>query len=222
MDNCGCSLTGKAVGDQLIVGGSSPPARCHGRVAKSPPGRLLTKPEWSKQLNDWHYLGATCCGVIFAWGHDEGCCVYNVPRSRMISRWFPGLKMVELSRMVGAPGHAYAMTSLMAESLREAKHRGFDVAVTYADPIQDHTGCVYKAGNWVSDGFSSNERVWFLDGKRISRKGMYSKHGTQAEVVIRGLYKDRLSIIPGFPKPRFLMGLTRAGRKAVAERYKNG
>jgi hypothetical protein len=136
----------------------------------------------------------------------------------MISAWFPGLHMIELSRMVGAPGHTWAMTSLMAESLAEAKRRAYDVAVTYADPIQGHSGTVYKAGNWLAYGLSSREKVWTLDGKRISRKGMYGKHGTQSESIIAGIYGDRLRITPGYPKPRFLMGLTRVGRKAVAKR----
>jgi hypothetical protein len=140
----------------------------------------------------------------------------------MISKWFPGLRMIELSRMVGAPGHTWAMTSLMAESLAEAKRRAYDVVVTYADPVQGHRGTVYKAGNWLAYGMSTRESVWRLDGKRISRKGLYNKHGTQSVPACKEIYGDRLQITPGFPKPRFLMGLTRAGRKAVAERITKG
>ncbi len=190
----------------------------HGRVAKSPPGCILTIDEWHAQLDDWHYLGASCRGVIYAWGHDEGCCVYTNPRSRMIARQFPDCRVIELARMVGKPDHEWAMTSLMAESLREATRAGYDVCITYADPVAGHNGTVYRAGNWIPDGCSSCERVWTLDGKRISRRSMYDRHGTQSESVCNGIYGDRLQITPGQPKPRFLYGLTKKGRKAIASR----
>lgn len=185
----------------------------HGRTLPSPPGRSLSRDEWSKQLNQWHYLGASCKGVVLAWGHDEGCCIYGNPRSRNIEKWFPDLMVGELIRMVGAPGHLWSMTSLMAQA---HKHLNYDVLVTYADPTAGHNGAVYRAGNWISVGLSSNESVWVLDGKRISRRWVYDQHGTQSQSRAKEIYGDRLIISPGQPKPRFILGLSKRGKKAVS------
>lgn len=184
----------------------------HGRTQASPPGRVLSRHEWETQLNKWHYLGASCKGITLAWGHDEGCCIYGNPRSRKIEKWFPNLLVGELIRMVGCPGHLWSMTSLMAQAHRNLK---YDILVTYADPTAGHNGAVYRAGNWKSIGVSSTEAIWLLDGKRISRRWVYDQHGTQSIAVAKQIYGDRLTISPGQPKPRFLLGLTRNGRVAV-------
>lgn len=170
-------------------------------------------------LDDWHYLGATCRGVMIALGHDEGCCVFTNPRSRMIARWFPDLKMIELARMVGKPNHEWAMTSLMSLSLKEVKRQGWDVVITYADPVAGHNGAVYRAGNWTFCGMSTQGHgVWYLDGKRVSPRSFYDRHGTQARKPMLELYGDRLRIDEEKAKPRFLMGLSKSGIRAVKER----
>lgn len=190
----------------------------HGRVRKSPPVRLLSKPEWTKMLDEWHYLGSKCAGGAIAYGHDEGCCVFAYPRSNGVTKWFPGLKVTELARMVGKPNHDWAMSSLMAASLCEMRKRGYDVVITYADPLAGHDGAVYRASNWTPLGLSSTEPVWHLDGVRVSRKNMYNIHGHCKPTVFREMFGDRFQVSKGVPKPRFLMGLTRDGRRAVQER----
>lgn len=187
----------------------------HGRVALSPLGQELLKDDWSSLLNKWHYLGASCKGIVLAWGHSEGCCIYGNPRSRKIELWFPDLKMLELLRMVGIDGHKWSLTSLMAQAHKVLKQRAVDILVTYADPTAGHNGTIYSAGNWVSIGYSSTEAVWTLDGKRISRRWVYDQHGTQSVPVAKQIYGNRLVISPGKPKPRFLLGLTKKGKKAV-------
>lgn len=53
-----------------------------------------------------------------------------------------------------------------------------DILVSYADPSAGHAGVIYKAGNWISDGRTDDERKTprfdYADaktGKRYSRKG---------------------------------------------------
>lgn len=187
----------------------------HGRTAVSPPGRILTHEEWSSQIQDWHYLGSRCRGVIFSWGHSEGCCVFTNPRSREISKWFPELIVQELARMVGKPNHMWAMSSLMSDSIKECKRRGWDILITYADPSNSNTGSVYRAANWIPFGESTRERVWYLDDIRVSRRSMYDKHGTQSVPAMKVIYGDRLRFVEGFPKPRFIYGVSRKGRKFI-------
>lgn len=168
----------------------------------SPPIRLLTSTEANSQLKRWHYLG-TVKGIIFAVGHDEGCCVFTNCRSREYEKRI-GCRVVELARMVGKPKHKWAMSSLMAAAVKEAFKRGYQLIVTYADPYVGHHGKVYLAANWQPDGTSSKDTVYLLDGKRISRRYLYDLHGTQSKSRMKEIYGNRLQFEPSPPKQRFI------------------
>ena len=117
--------------------------------------------------------------------------------------------------MVGKPLHLWSMTSLMSQAHKELKHLGWDVIITYADPIAKHNGTVYKAGNWIENGTSSTEKVWLLDDKRCSRRSFYDRHGTQSVRAMKAIYGDRLKILPGKPKQRFFLGISKRGKKFI-------
>ena len=178
----------------------------HGRVAKSPPIRMLRPQEANQMLNSWHYLGEVR-GVIVALGHSEGCCVFTNPRSRLLDSHFAASQVIELARMVGMPNHQWAMTSLMAQSLQYIKRMGYTTVITYADPWNSNTGMVYRAGNWQPDGTTQSDTVYLLDGKRISRRTFYDRHGTQSRTAMKAIYGDRLQFEVAPPKQRFVMHL---------------
>jgi hypothetical protein len=169
-------------------------------LGKTPFCRLLTAIEANKMLNDWHYLGAVR-GILFSVGHDEGVCVFTNCRSREYEKKHPGV--VELSRMVGMPDHKWAMSSLMAQAVRECKKRGYTEIITYADPWNNNTGRVYLAAGWEPAGTTGADMVYMLDGKRISRRTMYDRHGTQSRVKMKEIYGDRLQFEIAPPKPIF-------------------
>jgi hypothetical protein len=155
-------------------------------------------------LEKWHYLGSVI-GIIFSVGHEEGCCVFTNCRSRNYEKNHPGV--IELSRMVGMPGHKWAMSSLMAQAVRECRNRGYKEIITYADPWNKNTGAVYLAAGWKRIGETGKDTVYMLDGERIARRTLYDRHGTQSRVEMKGIYGDRLQFEDAPPKPIFRKSL---------------
>jgi len=172
--------------------------------SKTPICRLLTAEESNRMLEQWHYLGAVQ-GILFSVGHDEGCCVFTNCRSRVYEKKHPGV--VELSRMVGMPNHTWAMSSLMAQAVRECKKRCYKEIITYADPWNNNTGKVYLAAGWAPAGATGKDMVYMLDGERIARRTLYDRHGTQSRKKMKEIYGERLQFEVAPPKPIFKKAL---------------
>ena len=166
--------------------------------------RLLTAQESNEMLEKWHYLGKVQ-GILFSIGHEEGCCVFTNCRSRIYEKKHPGV--VELSRMVGMPDHKWAMSSLMAQAVRECRKLGYTSIITYADPWNHNTGKVYLAAGWTPAGATGQDMVYVLDGKRIARRTLYDRHGTQSRAKMTEIYGDRLRFEIAPPKPIFIKTL---------------
>jgi len=162
--------------------------------------RLLTAEESNKMLEQWHYLGSVI-GIVFSIGHEEGCCVFTNCRSRNYEKKHAGV--IELARMVGMPDHKWAMSSLMAQAVRECRKRGYTEIITYADPWNKNTGKVYLAAGWEAVGKTGADTVYLLDGERISRRTFYDRHGTQSRDKMKAIYGDRLKFEVAPPKPIF-------------------
>src|SRR5690606_30293121 len=82
-------------------------------------------------------------------------------------------RVIALSRLVVIPGEPQnCATLLLGASLRLLRRtRRWDVAITFADKAQGHTGAIYLATNWSPDGESAPERLWFdADGRQVARK----------------------------------------------------
>jgi hypothetical protein len=175
-------------------------------LEKSPPVRLLTIKETNKMLNDWHYLGKVK-GVLYSYGHEEGCCVFTNCRSRMFEQKNKrkNINVIELTRMVGKNKHKWSMSSLMSQCEKELKKLNkYDLIVTYSDPFAGHNGMTYKSANWIFDGFSTKEKVYLIDGKRIARRTLYDRHGTQSIPKMKEIYGNRLEIKESGKKKRFI------------------
>ncbi len=175
-------------------------------LIKSPPVVRISSEFANDMLDRWHYLGKVP-GIICAFGNPFGCCVFITCRSRMYqtNQRKAGKNVIELGRMVGEPGHSYAMSSLMSACINELKKLNeYDFVVTYSDPMAGHDGHTYLAAGWVFDGYSSKEDVYKIDGKRISRRALYSRHGTQSVPVMKEIYGNRLVILEGMEKKRFI------------------
>lgn len=177
---------------QSSSGGSSPTSA----LLKSPICRILTEQEANVLLAKWHYLGPVR-GQIISVGHDEGCCVFTNCRSRILGKT---AGIIELTRMVGAPNHKWAMTSLMAYAAKVVRKNGYTSIVTYADPWAGHTGKVYLAAGYRLIGTTSKDTVYLLDGKRVARRTLYDRHGTQSKAKMIAIYGDRLTFEVAPPK----------------------
>jgi len=73
---------------------------------------------------------------------------------------------------------------------------------------------VYKASGWLFDGYSTKEDVYLIDGKRIARRTLYDRHGTQSVPKMKEIYGSRLEIKDVTePKKRFIKILNKKARK---------
>ena len=193
-------IESSTLGFQPRGSGESPTPGLH----KTPWCVVISHHAANEMLAKWHYLGPVK-GILFAVGHSEGCCVFTNCRSRIYEK--KNLGVVELARMVGAPGHQWAMSSLMSQAMRECRRRGYKRAITYADPWNGNTGQVYLAAGWTRVGQSQKDTVYILDGKRIARRTLYDKHGTQSKPILKGVYGERLRFEAALPKPIFVRDL---------------
>ena len=180
--------------NQSADGGSIPTPSLHNQLEFLGLSKSLLKTPRCRILG-----GVT--GILFAVGHVEGCCVFSNCRSRNYEKTHPGV--VELGRMVGMPNHSWAMSSLMAQAVRECKKRRYAEIITYADPWNGNTGQVYLAAGWACVGSTGADTVYMLDGERISRRTMYDRHGTQSRAVMKKIYGERLQFEVAPPKNIF-------------------
>jgi len=209
---CGNSLRQERSSDQTTGGGSNPTLP----LQKTLRVRKLSAREANRLLERWHYLGSVR-GIVHAWGHEEGCCVFTNCRSRLLESRFKtkGIVPIELARMVGCPNHVWAMSSLMKACVAELKKLGqYDIIVTYADPFAGHSGAVYRAANWDFDGFTVKDGhpLIFIDDKLVAPRTLYDCHGTQSISRLKEIYGSRLQTIAKPPKKRFVKYLTQKGK----------
>lgn len=177
-------------------------------LIKSPGIKKLDNKYANTMLDKCHYLGKVR-GILFAYGHDEGCLVFTNCRSRIYEQKFKnkGIKVIELARMVGKNKHKWSMSSLTALVIKEIKKKyDYDVIVTYSDPFAGHDGMVYKASGWKFDGIikPDGHPIILIDGKRIAPRTLYDRHGTQSIPKMRELYGDRLQTKKKPLKKRFI------------------
>ena len=131
-----------------------------------------------------HYLAkrpaiVMLCLVAEREGVAFGCVVYAAPPREVDKRY--GGKTWELARLYlldEIPKNAE--TWLIGQSVRYIKRNHAEVLhlLSYADPSQGHSGTIYKAANWRSDGRTDDERKSprcdYVDqrtGKKYGRRG---------------------------------------------------
>lgn len=81
-------------------------------------------------------------------------------------------KVLTLTRLVIVPGvPKNACSFLLAASVRLINCKAWEVLITYADTMQNHTGNIYRASNWEYLGLTNPENV-FVDsaGRMMGRK----------------------------------------------------
>lgn len=177
-------------------------------LLKSPQIKKLESKYANTMLNELHYLGQVR-GILFAYGHDEGCLVFTNCRSRIYEKKFKdkGIKAIELARMVGKDNHKWSMSSLTSLVIKEIKKQyDYDLIVTYSDPFAGHDGMVYNASGWIFDGIihPDGHPLIFIDGKTISPRTLYDRHGTQSIPKMKEIYGDRLETKKKPRKKRFI------------------
>lgn len=179
-------------------------------LQKSPQIRPLSPEEANVMLSRWHYLGAVGF-IIHAWGHEEGCCVFGRPRGRQYEKTHKdqGIDIIELIRMVGKPGHKWAMSSLMSQCMKALRNLNlYDKCVTYSDPVAGHNGMTYRAAGWIFDGeISPDERIYTikeeaaqepffedLAKEKVHPRTAFARYGTSSRTKVKELLGDRCEL----------------------------
>ena len=145
-------------------------------------------------------------------GEAVAACVFGVPAAR----WKE--PVLELQRIVRAPGQEIALTWLIAVGFKELRRRGkTEVVISYADPAQGHHGGLYQAGSWNYHGTSTARRTFEIDGVGLHEREVSERFGTSSVKLLKGQLGNRLAIGRGEGKHLYWRALNRRG-KAKARR----
>ena len=135
----------------------------------------------------WHYsrtlpnIQAVYIGV---WEDERyiGCIVFGAGANANIHRPY-GLKrheVIELTR-VALDAHKAPVTRILSIALKMVRKQFPNVrlVISYADADQGHEGTIYRAGNWIYDGFTTNGQQQLIIGSR-------ALHKKSAKTLVRG------------------------------------
>ncbi len=127
-----------------------------------------------------HYLGKwpaiqTCSLAMYCGPFVVGMCIFSEPPLQTSIRY--GGKTWELARLwIRDYVPRNAETWLIGKAIKHVKANYSDVQflVSYADPSAGHSGTIYKAANWESDGRTDEGRKsprcdYVANGKKYSR-----------------------------------------------------
>lgn len=112
-----------------------------------------------------HYLhrwpGVVTCVLALVDGHSAiGCIVFALPPRETMKRYGVTLAW-ELARLfIEDTTRSNAETWFMSRAIQWIRKNRPDVQclVSYADPSAGHQGVIYRAGNWIGDGRTDEER----------------------------------------------------------------
>lgn len=157
-----------------------------------PVGKMVKVGVWE----DGKFVGV----VLFAWGMNKSL---GSPY---------GLQMGECCELVrvAMTSHKCYVSQVISLAIRFLKKQspGLRLIVSFADPMENHHGGIYQAGNWVYSGKSSPSFEWRLNGKRLNKRAYTGEYiGGARRVVPNGAIKT-----PTQGKHRYLMPLDKQMR----------
>lgn len=132
----------------------------------------------------WHYAGVLPTGKLVkigVWENDKfiGVVIY----SRGASPYLPhkyGLNQTECCELtrVALTRHITEVTRIISISIKFLRRfcPGIKMIVSFADPMQGHTGGIYKGGNWKCTGTSNETTEVLYGGRWRHMRGVYHKY----------------------------------------------
>jgi hypothetical protein len=133
----------------------------------------------------WHYSRSLPTGKLVKVGVWEdhvfqGVVIFSRGASPFLVRKYDldQTEGCELTR-VALRGHDAPVSRIVAIALRMLKREnpGLRIVVSFADPVQDHHGGIYQAGNWIYTGQSGETIEYLVDGEWKHVKSMYEPRG---------------------------------------------
>lgn len=195
----------------------------HFRVGhKEEAARLIKKHHYSHRMpgviavcGTWHQDG----GLFGDYGDCVAACLLGEVVAKFRNENSEVEHTLELQRLCRLPDTELPpLSGLISITCKEARRRGFDLVVSYADTAQDHHGGIYQAASWNYNGQRDVTKLnWLVDGQKVHGRSMHAKHGTQKREELDRIYGDRIErdIEPG--KHLYWKALNKRG-KAKAKR----
>jgi hypothetical protein len=153
---------------------------------------------------------------IGVWENDKyiGAVIFSRGASYNLLNPF-GLKQnegCELTR-VALTKHITPVSKIVSVSIRLLKKKcpKLQMVISFADPVQNHHGGIYQAGNWIYSGRSNSDWSIKKNNKVYHRRSIFSKYKTTSIDKLGGNFEKVKT--PG--KHRYLMPLNKNIRKKV-------
>lgn len=176
----------------------------------------------------WHYSGclpASKSTYLGVWegGRFIGCVIFgtgagNVTKGSAFG--LPPLQMAELTR-VALDAHSAPVSRIVSIAVAMIRRLcpGLRLLVSMADPVRDHHGGIYQAGNWVYVGTTNASKTYLDAAGREHHERVVSPSGRKKQY---GRYvpclrpSDAASIRENPGKHKYLMPLDAAMREQIA------
>lgn len=172
-------------------------------------------------VEKWHYSKTMPLGKLVkigVWEQDQyiGCILFARGSNQHLGAAY-GLQKIEVCELVrvALANHVTPVSRLIAIALKMLKQQSSELrlVVSFADPVQQHHGGVYQAGNWLYTGETSGTTQWLHQGK-----WKHNREVTSGAFGRNGAIKDYQSLpsreLPG--KHRYLYPLDDAMREQIA------
>ena len=174
----------------------------------------------------WHYSRSMPTPPVLkigVWENDAfiGAVLFSRGSCLSLGRQY-GLTQIEVCELtrVALNVHDAPVSKIVGRAIKylRNKEQGLRLIVSFADPMQQHIGAIYQAGNWVysgqSDGYDKfrdvNGRVWHP--RQVSSTGVSRQYG-ELRYVPKIVDCER---IPQLGKYRYLYPLDRAMHRQIA------
>ena len=129
------------------------------------------------------------------------------------------LELVRLFSKDGLPKNTESFCIGKSFQFLKENYSQYKYLISYADSNHGHCGYIYQATNWKYIGLSAKDGhpIFFINGKNVHPRSLYSKHGTSSIPKIKEIYGQSLEIKPKLQKHVYLMCL--GNRKECKEWY---
>jgi hypothetical protein len=149
-------------------------------------------------------------GGLIGIGEPVAAAVFCIPATR----WSE--PCLELSRLVRGE-RKLQLTAMLAWAVRQLRHRGEPLLVSFADKTQGHEGYVYRAANWNEHG--DRDRAMdglVVNGDFVTGRNCNHLWGTRSPERLREKYPG-WNIEPHYDEGKrlFWLALNEAGRESA-------
>lgn len=156
-----------------------------------------------KMICKYHYSN-TCGSIKFAFGFKldkeiKNIIAYTNPVGRQVSQEVMeggnDQNTLELIRMISIEPKPKNLESYCIHKTIDyirANMPQYKIIVSMADNEVGHHGYCYQASGFIYYGQSDKHKQWFLDGKRVHERSLFSKYGTTKINELKEILGDRI------------------------------